>query len=149
MIKYSDKNSFQNKKILVKNSYFWPIVKILISLKIHFIIISVTNNQNMWKYTEIFVKNDQFFINIRPVTAALYKKGVSKPRQWRSLESSVIVLRLRKCDKIRNFHRKKVSTPSNSESMSAIIKFLSISSQKLWKKLKVLNFSCNLIRNNH
>jgi hypothetical protein len=56
------------------------------------------------------------FINNRPVTAALYKKGVSKPRQWRSLESSVIVLRLRKCDNIGNFHRKKVRTPSKCES---------------------------------
>jgi hypothetical protein len=45
--------------------------------------------------------------NNKPVTAALYKKGISEPKEWRSLESLFIVLRLRKCDKIRNFHRKK------------------------------------------
>ncbi len=87
--------------------------------------------------------------NSRPVTAALYKKRVSKSRPWRSLESSVGVLRLRKCNKMRYFHRKKVHTPSNSDTRSAITKFLSISSQKQWKKLKVLHFSYDPIRTNH
>jgi hypothetical protein len=41
---------------------FWFKVKISIRLKIHFIIFSVTLNQNKWKYAEIFVKNNQFFI---------------------------------------------------------------------------------------
>ncbi len=72
----------------------------------------------------------KFMNKSRPVTTALYKKGVSKPRQWRSLGSSVIVLRLKKCDNIGNFHRKKVSTPSKCDTRSEIIKFLSISSQK-------------------
>jgi hypothetical protein len=76
------------------------------------------------------------------------KSGVSKSRPWRSLESSVEILRLRKCDKIRNFHRKKVRTPSICERRSAIIKFLSIASQKPRKKLKVLNFSHDTIRTN-
>jgi hypothetical protein len=78
-----------------------------------------------------FKKN--FFNFNRPVTAALYKKGVTKFRQWRSLESSVIVLRLKKCDNIGNFYRKKVRTPSKCELMSAIIEFLPILSQKLEK----------------
>jgi hypothetical protein len=38
----------------------------------------------------------------RPVIAPLYKKRVTKSRQWRSLESSVEVLRLRKCDEMRH-----------------------------------------------
>jgi hypothetical protein len=63
--------------------------------------------------------------------------------------SSVGVLRLRKCNKMRYFHRKKVHTPSNSDTRSAIIKFLSISNQKQWKKLKVLHFSYDPIRTNH
>ncbi len=56
---------FWIKKKLVKNSYFWSIVKNSISLKIHFIIFSVTMNQNMWNNTEIFVKSVKFLINIQ------------------------------------------------------------------------------------
>ncbi len=85
-------------------------------------------------YESVLIFNFLFYcvcrISNRPVTAALYKKGVSKSRQWRSLESSVIVLRLRKCDNIGNFHRNKVRTPSKCETRSAIIEFLSILNQK-------------------
>ncbi len=83
------------------------------------------------KSSDVSGRSESFRIIIRPVTAALYKKEFSKLRQWRSLGSSVIVLRLKKYDNIGNFHRKKVSTPSECESMSAIIEFLSILGQKL------------------
>ncbi len=58
------------------------------------------------------------------------KKFMTKSRQWVVLESSVEVLRLRKCNKIRNHLRKNVDAPSKCEIRSAITKFLSISSQK-------------------
>jgi hypothetical protein len=105
---------------------------------------------NRWRFEflliQIIASWMKKHIRNRTVTAALYKKGVSKSRPWRSLESSVGVLRLRKCNKIGYFHRKKVHTSSNSDTRSAITKFLSISSQKQWKKLKVLHFSYDPIR---
>jgi hypothetical protein len=51
---------------------------------------------------------------IRPVTSALYKKTMAESRLWRSLDLFICVLRLRKC----------------------VTKFLSISNQKQWKKLR-------------
>jgi hypothetical protein len=36
-----------------------------------------------------------------------FKKNMKKSRQWLVLESSVGVLRLKKCDKTRNFLQKK------------------------------------------
>jgi hypothetical protein len=46
---------------------------------------------------------------------------MANSRQW-VLESSIGVLRLKKCDKIRNFLRKKVDAPSNCETRSTAIK---------------------------
>jgi hypothetical protein len=87
--------------------------------------------------------------NIRHASFSIVPRVMKKARSWRSLEFSVGVLRLRKCYKIRNFHRKKVCTPSKCESRSAIIKFQKYSIQKSWKKLKVLNFSYDHIKTNH
>ncbi len=59
----------------------------------------------------------------RHASFSIVPRVMKKARSWRRLESSVGVLGLRKCDKIRNFHRKKVCAPSESERRSAIIKF--------------------------
>jgi hypothetical protein len=53
------------------------------------------------KYYRVLTKNRHASFSIVP-------RVMKKARSWRSLESSVRVLRLRKCDKIRNFHRKQV-----------------------------------------
>ncbi len=85
----------------------------------------------------------------RHASFPIVPKLMKKVRSWRSLESLVGVLRLRKCDKMRYFHRKKVCAHLICKTRSAIIKFLSISSQKQWKKWRVLNISHDAFRTNH
>jgi hypothetical protein len=64
-----------------------------------------------------------FLISNRHASFPIVPRVMKKARSWRSIESSVGVLRLRKCDKIRNFHRKKVCAHPICKTRSAIIKF--------------------------
>jgi hypothetical protein len=66
-----------------------------------------------------FMRN---FFN-RHANAPFVKKWCIKSRLWRSIESSVGVLRFKKCNNMRYFHRKKVCTHPICKSRSAIIKF--------------------------
>ncbi len=50
------------------------------------------------------------FYNNRHANASFVKKWCIKSRLWNSIESSVGILRIRKCDNMRYFHRKKVCT---------------------------------------
>ncbi len=67
---------------------------------------------------------------IRHTNFSIVPKLMKKVRSWRSLESSVGVLRLRKFDKIRYFHRKTVCAHLICKTRSAAIKFQLISNQK-------------------
>jgi hypothetical protein len=71
-----------------------------------------------------------FHIGSRHASFPIVPRVMKKARSWRSLESSIGVLRLRKCDKIRNFHRKQMCAHPICKTKSAIIKFQKYSSQK-------------------
>jgi hypothetical protein len=71
----------------------------------------------------IFIVEMSNFNFIRHANAPFVKKWCIKYRLWHSIESLVGVLRIRKCNNMRYFHRKKVCTHPICETRSAIIKF--------------------------
>ncbi len=67
---------------------------------------------------------------IRHASFPIVPRVMKNARSWRRLESLVGVLTLRKFDKIRNFHRKKVCAHPICKTRTAIIKFQKYSIQK-------------------
>ncbi len=71
-----------------------------------------------------------FYCNNRHANAPFVKKWCIKSSLWHSIESSVEFLRIKKCDNMTCFHRKKVCTHPICKSRSTIIKFRIFSIRK-------------------
>ncbi len=99
--------------------------------------------RSVWDSFILLCTTDVLWFNClinRHANALLVKKWCIKSGLWHSIESSIGVLRLRKCNKMRYFLRKKVCTHHGCKTRSAEIKIRINLVRKTEKKNFFLSF---------